>query len=474
MHRCDADGRNVRPISSNNEQDNTPWPLPDGRILYTRWEYVDRSQVDYHHLWVANPDGTAQMIWYGNLHPGMVMIDAKPIPGSDKVVASFSPGHGQREHAGAITVVDPKAGPDDPAFARRDQPGQPVLRSRGRSRRIASWPRQGRRSSSWTAPARSRTIFKLPDADIKAGMHLHEPRPVMPRPRERIIPDRVRPARQRPAGSCWPTSTKAATWPASSAARSRSCSCSKRCPCRSTTPAAWSRSATAARSPSNASSARCPVEPDGSAYMELPALRSSSLSPSTSTTCRSSACKASSPCSRARSTSCVGCHEQRTRTPSNSYDSLTAQALRRRPSRIEPFARRARCLRLPARHPADPRCPLRALPRLREDRGGRPARGRPDPQRRPRTVIQSQLLHDDHFRPLLRWPQPPPQQLRAAHARLIGQPHPQDAGRHAPRRPGQRRARRPGSASGSSRARPTRAHTPRSAAAWSAATPRTR
>ena len=59
LHRCDADGQNIRPISSNNEQDNTPWPLPDGRILYTRWEYVDRSQVDYHHLWAANPDGTA-------------------------------------------------------------------------------------------------------------------------------------------------------------------------------------------------------------------------------------------------------------------------------------------------------------------------------------------------------------------------------------------------------------------------------
>ena len=56
--RSDVDGRNLQPLSSNNEHDNTPWPLPDGRILYTRWEYVDRSQVDYHLLWVVNPDGT--------------------------------------------------------------------------------------------------------------------------------------------------------------------------------------------------------------------------------------------------------------------------------------------------------------------------------------------------------------------------------------------------------------------------------
>ena len=46
------------PLSANLEHDNTPWVLPDGRMLYMRWEYVDRSQVDYHHLWTMNPDGT--------------------------------------------------------------------------------------------------------------------------------------------------------------------------------------------------------------------------------------------------------------------------------------------------------------------------------------------------------------------------------------------------------------------------------
>ncbi len=32
---------------------------------------------------------------------------AKPIPGSNRVVASFSPGHGVPEHMGAVTIVDP-------------------------------------------------------------------------------------------------------------------------------------------------------------------------------------------------------------------------------------------------------------------------------------------------------------------------------------------------------------------------------
>jgi len=91
LYRCDADGNNIRPISSNNEHDNTPWPLPDGRVLYQRWEYVDRSQVHYHHLWTTNPDGTGQMVYYGNFHPGTVMIDAKPIPNTCLLYTSPSP-----------------------------------------------------------------------------------------------------------------------------------------------------------------------------------------------------------------------------------------------------------------------------------------------------------------------------------------------------------------------------------------------
>ena len=29
--------------------------MPDGRVLYMRWEYVDRSQVHFHHLWTHEP-----------------------------------------------------------------------------------------------------------------------------------------------------------------------------------------------------------------------------------------------------------------------------------------------------------------------------------------------------------------------------------------------------------------------------------
>jgi len=113
LHRCDGNGRNIRALSANVEMDNTPWVLPDGRILYMRWEYVDRSQVQFHHLWTCNPDGTGQMVYYGNMHPTGVFLDAKPIPDTDQVLFIDSPGHGQREHAGFLSMVTDRHGPDD-------------------------------------------------------------------------------------------------------------------------------------------------------------------------------------------------------------------------------------------------------------------------------------------------------------------------------------------------------------------------
>jgi cytochrome c553 len=185
-----ADGTNVRQLSANVEQDNTPWMLPDGRVLYMRWEYVDRSRVQFHHLWAMNPDGTSQMIYFGNMHPGTVMLDAKPVPGSTKVVASFSPGHGQKEHAGHVTLVSPDAGPDEQRWARRIT-------------RESVWRDPWAFSEDCFIAARERSIYIIdgggraePVYTLPAEwdrMELHEPRPLAPRPRETVIPPRTDP-----------------------------------------------------------------------------------------------------------------------------------------------------------------------------------------------------------------------------------------------------------------------------------------
>lgn len=193
LHRCDADGGNIRRISDNIEQDNTPWPLPDGRLIYQRWEYVDRSQVHYHHLWTTNPDGTNQINFYGNQKPGLLMIDAKPVPGDQgEVVSIFSPGHGMPEHQGRIAVVNPKLGPDDSAGVR-------YVTAKNLYRdpwALASGAFIAAKKSALiavTADGSEETIHTLPQAERDQGYELHEPRPLIRRERERIIPSRIDP-----------------------------------------------------------------------------------------------------------------------------------------------------------------------------------------------------------------------------------------------------------------------------------------
>ncbi|MBN2314382.1 MAG: hypothetical protein JXM79_10660 [Sedimentisphaerales bacterium] len=114
IHRCDADGTNIETLSCNIEHDNTPSVLPNGQILYMRWEYIDRSQVEFHHLWTMNPDGTNQDIYYGNEVSWGVFLSCRPIPNDDRVMGIYSPGHGRNDHYGWLSFFSKKYGPDDP------------------------------------------------------------------------------------------------------------------------------------------------------------------------------------------------------------------------------------------------------------------------------------------------------------------------------------------------------------------------
>lgn len=333
LYGCDADGGNIRPISANIEHDNTPWPMPDGRVIYERWEYVDRSRVSFHHLWTANPDGTGQMVYYGNLHPGTLMIDAKPIPNRGEVLAVFSPNHGRREHEGAITIVTPKSGPDDPGSARqisktadfRDP--YPVTEDEFL---VAKGP-----AIFWmNRDGRTREIYRLPASWIAAGAECHEPRPMGSRRREPVVPPRVEPSEA--AGRLLLMDVYSGRR-MEGVARGEI----KKLLILETLP-----------KPVNDSGKMPPisfggtymlqrilgtvdVEPDGSAFFELPALRPLffvALDEQNNSVKRMHSFLTVMP---GETTGCVGCHEQRTRTAPNTDRGLVT-ALRRPAQRIAP------------------------------------------------------------------------------------------------------------------------------------------
>ena len=88
LYRMDRDGSNQKRLSANYLMDFTPSVLNDGRIIFTRWEYVDRCAAPIQSLWTINPDGTNLTGFFGNriLAPGTFM-DARAIPDSQKVFA---------------------------------------------------------------------------------------------------------------------------------------------------------------------------------------------------------------------------------------------------------------------------------------------------------------------------------------------------------------------------------------------------
>ncbi len=207
-YRCKPDGSNIHPISVNVETENTPWMLPDGRVLYTRWEYVDRDQnLSYHHLWTFNPDGTGVMTYFGNLFSGLLLIDAKPVPGTDKVVCTAAPGHGRNEHAGAVTLVSPDKGPDELSSCRIVSRPEPDLEPYGWHKDEHRWRDPWAFSEDCFLAARMRdlcvmdgqgryeTIYSLsedwPRTGNKRVFMVHEPRPLIRRERELSIPDRT-------------------------------------------------------------------------------------------------------------------------------------------------------------------------------------------------------------------------------------------------------------------------------------------
>lgn len=105
LYTCDKDGNYVRRLSFDQVHTNFPAVLPDGRVVYTRWEYNDRGQIYVQGLFQMNPDGTSQTEFYGNnsWFPTTI-LHARGVPGSHKVVAVASGHHSYQ--AGKLIVID--------------------------------------------------------------------------------------------------------------------------------------------------------------------------------------------------------------------------------------------------------------------------------------------------------------------------------------------------------------------------------
>ncbi|MDR2439504.1 MAG: hypothetical protein LBE12_09085 [Planctomycetaceae bacterium] len=66
LHRMDKNGQNIKRLSFANLTEFAPSVTRDGRLLWTRSEYLDKGADYGHTLWYIHPDGAAPELTFGN------------------------------------------------------------------------------------------------------------------------------------------------------------------------------------------------------------------------------------------------------------------------------------------------------------------------------------------------------------------------------------------------------------------------
>ena len=108
-----ADGMGSDIIRMTWHETNERSPVVDynGKIVYSRWDYIDRHAYSAQCMWTAHPDGSDPRSWHGNyieddkpFHP-ISEGDIRPIPGSPGKYAAICAGH-HEAYRGPLAVID--------------------------------------------------------------------------------------------------------------------------------------------------------------------------------------------------------------------------------------------------------------------------------------------------------------------------------------------------------------------------------
>ena len=119
LHRMEADGSNVEQLTKSPVSEFCPVVLDDGRVMYHRWEYIDKGARVCKTIWSMNPDGSRQQELYGVTDDTTtVYMYPQAMPGAgNRIVCVGTCHYPQGGCLGAIMLIDlqqgiRKRGPD--------------------------------------------------------------------------------------------------------------------------------------------------------------------------------------------------------------------------------------------------------------------------------------------------------------------------------------------------------------------------
>ena len=120
----------IRQLSFGEANEWEPTVLDDGRIAYTRWDYINRNAIWHQSLWTTRPDGTGTAHLYGNYTENLcVETELKTIPGSKLLVGTAAAHHNLT--SGSLFLLDVAKGDDGLAPITRLTPECPFPESEG-------------------------------------------------------------------------------------------------------------------------------------------------------------------------------------------------------------------------------------------------------------------------------------------------------------------------------------------------------
>jgi hypothetical protein len=106
LYKMSSDGKNIVRLGYDQVHTNYPTVTEDGRVIYTRWDYNDRTQVYTQKMFQMNPDGTNQTELFGNSSSfPTTLIHTRQMPNQATLYASIVTGH-HTYQAGKLCLLD--------------------------------------------------------------------------------------------------------------------------------------------------------------------------------------------------------------------------------------------------------------------------------------------------------------------------------------------------------------------------------
>jgi hypothetical protein len=122
LFRMDADGSGIRPLSDANVSEWAPSVMSDGRILWTRSEYLDKGADFGHTLWAIRPDGSHPELLFGN-NTRFCYVNGREVPGTNEICATLMSHGGDLN--GPVALIEASKGRFAPELVTSITPDSP-------------------------------------------------------------------------------------------------------------------------------------------------------------------------------------------------------------------------------------------------------------------------------------------------------------------------------------------------------------